>query len=243
MRCFFYIALATIMMPGLLSAQDKEPDLTRPFLYLNNGSILSEHQFQVNNNISKFKDLNGKKIALKNIRFYQSGSEYFAAYKGKLAPREQTGIFDIYARHYSGYYNASTNRVIPPASYYYYAQGFGEVKQLKYNNLKTDLTAFPNNRFPEEERIILDLLQKGKKRDTTREILRWTGAASMLASLVLLGSGNKGGSSGNYQQNSYVAPLALSLGGAGLLIAYRGINGGYVFYEDAVKSYNIMYGE
>jgi len=243
MRYFFYVVLAAVIMPGMISAQNEKPDLTRPFLYLNNGSILSEHQFQVNNAVSQFKYLSGKKIAIKDIRFYQSGSEYYAAYKGELAPREQTGIFDIYARHYSGSYNPSTNRVIPPSSFYYYAKGFGEVKQLKYNNLKTDLTAFPNKQFPTEEKIILDLLQKGKKRDTTREILRWTGTASLLASLVLLSSGNQGGSSGNFRPNSYVAPVALSLGGAGLMIAYRGINGGYVFYEDAVKSYNIMYGE
>lgn len=155
MRFICYFMLIICILPMSTLAQEENLDMFRPFIYLKNGTLLRHDQFQISRYSPKFTLLNGEVIKMKEIKFYQEMGRYYANMNGTFLPRIKTGTFDIFAL----YRDTSTPQ---PIMIYAYAKGFGEIKQLTYQNLKSDIGFFPNNNHPDKEQIILNLLEKGR---------------------------------------------------------------------------------
>jgi len=241
MKYLSCLVLGLILLPLTAFSQKEKTDTLSPMLFLRNGTLLKQHEFEVESGLFgiRFFDSSGDKIGIKDIKFYQSKEARYAYYSKKATIRQETGTFDLYfLSGTSGYYSGD-RYMHGSSSKYFYAKGFGDLRELKYRNLKSDLGVFPNNEFPQEEKIILDFLEKGKKRKLTRQVMIFSGLTALITGYVLAQSSNdnfwtrnKAGISGGYW---------LSFTGAGIMGAALIIPKERRFYIEAFRTYNRIY--
>lgn len=235
------LVLGLILLPLAIFAQKEKTDTLSPMLYLRSGTLLKQHEFKVEDKLTgdRFFDNNGDKIGIKDIKFYQSKEARYGYYSRKRTIRVETGTFDLYflsgtSGYYSGnrYMNGSPSR-------YFYAKGFGDLRELRYRNLKSDLGVFPNNEFPQEEKIILNLFEKGKKRRLTKQVIIWTGISVLIAGTILAESPRdnfwtrgKAGVAGGY----WLGLVGVGISGVSILMPSE-----EKFYIEALRTYNRLY--
>jgi len=241
MKSLSCLVFGLILLPLIAFSQKGKTDTLSPMLFLRNGTLLKQHEFEVESGLfgNRFFDSTGDKIAIKDIKFYQSKEARYGYYSKKATIRQETGTFDLYfLSGTTGYYSGNRYMHGSPSKYFY-AKGFGDLRELKYRNLKSDLGVLPNNEFPEEEKIILDFLEKGKKRKLTKQVIIWTGISALIAGTILAESPG---------DNFWTSKKAGLKGGYWLGIAGVGISGVSIlmpsehkFYLEALRAYNKVY--
>lgn len=202
MKKLYFIFLFLVIVSINSFAQKVKQDSVEYFIYLSNGKLLSEGDFSIKKGIfrNKFRDKHGKKIKRMDIKFYRDSKGYFGSLVKKtifgkdfstLIPRVETGVFDIFREieksgyvGNDGYYHSSGS-----LKTYYYAKGFGDLKNLTYDNLIKDLCVEPNSLNNPQCTDILNTLEKGKKRRKTTLILLGTGITTMIVGGIIAKKG------------------------------------------------------
>ena len=84
MKDLSYFVLCLVLLPIISFAQVGKQDTPPPFLYLRNGTLLKEGEFEIKGGLfgKRFRYNNGDKINFNDIKFYQGEDGYFANYYG-----------------------------------------------------------------------------------------------------------------------------------------------------------------
>lgn len=265
------LQLLTIFLLFLasLNAQDDEVSIDinsydQPFLYLKDGTLLLEDEYFVKKRIlfgeSYFLN-NGEKINLNKIKYIQLEEKLFGVINQSFSARIEIGkynIFRSFSRGHSYYNDNGILQSTPSSKSYFYSSGFGDLKGLSYKNLKKDLSVFPEYVTQEEQKVVLDILQKGRKRDKTRTRLIWSGVGVIaIGGLIYQYGGKKEGpadppppgtivivdplvSPSGYAKHEVIG-LSISTLGLGISITGLVLGDERKYYIDAVKSYNNLF--
>ncbi len=231
----------------------------QPFIYLNNGTLLFEDEYFVKKRILFGKSYflnNGEKIQLNEIKYIQLEEKLFGVVNQSFSARIRKGKYNIFRSFSEGhrYYDGSGNLQSTPSSKnFFYSSGFDDLKGLSYKNLKEDLSVFPEYVTQEEQKIVLDILQKGRKRDKTRTRLIWSGVGVFAIGGIIYQYGG-GKDDGPPPPGTFVDPLASSgyaknevigLGictlGLGVTITGLALGDERKYYIKAVETYNDLY--
>lgn len=184
----FTVLILTLLFSLQLTAQDKPKNLEEGehFIYLNNNKLLREGDYTVKKGLllRRFYYLNGKKIKLKEMKYFQDSRGYFGVKNGYTLERTESGEIDLFFKiDYDGPINGSYST---RSKTYYYTKGFGDLKQLKYQDLMEDLELEKTGvGFNPKKNQILDLLEEGKRKRKTSIILLVGGIGTMLAGVLL----------------------------------------------------------
>lgn len=246
MKYLLFFVLCLVLMPNISFSQKEKGDTILPFLYLNDGTFLEEDEFEVKKGIfgMRFFNSGGDKIDIPNIKFYQSDKEYLAGFGGSFAIRKEAGTLDLYTLSESSTYYNGSRHVRATSSYYLYNRGFEDLKVFNYDNLKSEFSVFPNNNHPQEEKIILGLLEKGKKSRKTNTIVFVSGVSALVVGAVLFGVStgsdeNGGFLAGNPQLG--LAGLGLSAAGVVTMFSTSFLPKERKFYLKSFRTYNRVY--
>ncbi len=246
MKPSFYFVLFLVLLPIISVAQEGKQDTPPPFLYLRNGTLLKEGEFEIKGGLfgKRFRYNNGDKINFNDIKFYQGEDGYFANYYGRFAACTETGTFDLFTLiEENSYYDGNT-QVHTSSKRYLYTKDFGDLKPLNYDNLKADFSVFPNSGHPQEEKIILDLLEKGKKRRKTKMGVLLSGISGCVVGTALYVSAVGRDDSGVFRlRNKGLAAsgLSLSVGGLVTSIVALALPKESKSYLESFRTYNRTY--
>ncbi|MFM9950382.1 MAG: hypothetical protein ACKV1O_20770 [Saprospiraceae bacterium] len=98
MKSLSYLVLGLALLPLTVFSQKEKTDTLSPMLFLRNGTLLKQHEFEVESGLfgDRFFDSTGDKIGIKDIKFYQSKEARYGYYSKKATIRRETGTFDLY---------------------------------------------------------------------------------------------------------------------------------------------------
>lgn len=246
MKDLSYFVLCLVLLPIISFAQVGKQDTPPPFLYLRNGTLLKEGEFEIKGGLfgKRFRYNNGDKISFNDIKFYQGDEGYFANYYGRFAACTETGTFDLFTLIEENSYYDGNNQVHTSSKRYLYTKDFGDLKPLNYDNLKADFSVFPNSDHPQEEKIILDLLEKGKKRRKTKMGVLLSGISGCVVGTALYVSAVGRDDSGVFRlRNKGLAAsgLSLSVGGLVTSIVALALPKESKSYLESFRTYNRTY--
>jgi hypothetical protein len=111
MKDLSYFILCLVLLPIISFAQVGKQDRPPPFIYLRNGTLLKEGEFETKGGFfgKRFRYNNGDKISFNDIKFYQGEDGYFANYYGRFAACTETGTFDLFTLiEENSYYDGNT---------------------------------------------------------------------------------------------------------------------------------------
>ncbi|NUO01789.1 MAG: hypothetical protein HUU01_14380 [Saprospiraceae bacterium] len=244
LSCF---VLCLILLPIISFAQAGKKDTPPPFLYLHNGTLLKEGEFETKGGFfgKRFRYNNGDKINFNDIKFYQGEDGYFANYYGRFAACTETGTFDLFTLIEENTYHdndgyAQTSSI----KRYLYTKDFGDLKPLNYDNLKADFSVFPNSDHPQEEKIILGLLEQGKQRRKTKMVVLLSGISGFVVGTALYTSVvGQNNSDGFTLKNKGLAAsgLSISLGGLVTSVVALVLPKESKSYLESLRTYNQTY--
>jgi len=247
MKYSFYFALCLALLPIISFAQKEKTDTPPPFIYLRNGTLLKEGEFEIKGGLfgKRFRYNNGDKISFNDIKFYQGEEGYFANYYGRFAACTETGTFDLFTViETSSYYDNNGYARTSSTKRYLYTKDFGDLKPLNYNNLKADFSIFPNSDHPQEEKIILGLLEQGKQRRKTKLVVLLSGLSGFVVGTALFASAAGPDNSGVFRlQNKglAVSGLSVSLGGLVTSVVALALPKESKSYLESFRTYNRTY--
>lgn len=245
MKDLSYFILCLVLLPIISFAQVGKQDRPPPFIYLRNGTLLKEGEFETKGGFfgKRFRYNNGDKISFNDIKFYQGEDGYFANYYGRFAACTETGTFDLFTLiEENSYYDGNT-QVQTSSKRYLYTKDFGDLKPLNYDNLKADFSVFPNSDHPQEEKIILDLLEQGKQRRKKKLVVLLSGISGFVVGTALYVSAFGEDNSGFMLRNKGLAAsgLSLSLGGLVTTVVALALPKESKSYLESFRTYNRTY--
>jgi hypothetical protein len=219
----------------------------QPFIYLTDGTLLLEKDFFIKKRIlfgDLFYDMDGNKINIREIKYLRFEDKLAAVYSQSYSQRIENGKINIYKQYSSsgGHYDSRGNfRSGSSTKTYLYSSGFEDLKHLSYKNLKKDLSVFPDEVSKADQKVVLDILQKGRKRDKTRLKLILTGVGVFAVGGIINQLGeNEEGVANLYSKNEKIG-LAISVVGLGISITGLVLKDERVFYINSVKEYNKLF--
>jgi hypothetical protein len=117
------------------------------------------------------------------------------------------------------------------------------LKPLNYDNLKADFSVFPNSDHPQEEKIILDLLEQGKQRRKKKLVVLLSGISGFVVGTALYVSAFGEDNSGFMLRNKGLAAsgLSLSLGGLVTTVVALALPKESKSYLESFRTYNRTY--
>jgi hypothetical protein len=130
---------------------------------------------------------------------------------------------------------------------YYYAKGFSNLKNFTYKNLKEDLTVFPNSNFPEQEKIIVEYLDLGKKRQKNKWIRLAAGTGVFIVGGIIWnqaqGDDTPGITPSNSETNKKQQRTGMIIAGVGFTGAVSALfmKKPFKSYRAALRAYNEVY--
>lgn len=201
----------------------------KSFYLLINDSLLFEKDFVIEKKgwFKKPYDLTGKEIRVRDLKFSGFDSKLYGYYHYKglgmtnqpiSAVRKELGEIDLYIdtrRDADGGTSKS----------YYYSKRFEGLKPLKRKFLMIDLISDSGPNFEQRNVLILEHLEKGKRK--------------RIISLAMLGAGLATfmvGASG-YDKNENASNLGVSIVGMGIMVGGIAVKH-RKHYLDAVRTYN-----
>jgi len=247
MKSLSYFVLYLVLLPVISFAQAEKQDTLPPFLYLRNGTLLKEGEFETKGGFfgKRFRYNNGDKINFNDIKFYQGEDGYFANYYGRFAACTETGTFDLFTLiEQSTYYDNNGYARTSSTKRYLYTKDFGDLKPLNYDNLKADFSVFPNNDHPQEEKIILNLLEQGKQRRKKKLVVLLSGLSGFVVGTALFASAAGPDNNGVFRlKNKGLAAsgLSVSLGGLVTSVVALALPKESKSYLESFRTYNRTY--
>lgn len=237
-------SMMLLALPLFMSAQKSKADTLEPFLYLTNGTLLEKYEFKATGGLfeQKFAYANGDKINIANVKFYQDEKNYYGLTPDGFARREEKGVYDLFGviapdGHYCGDQYIRTSR----KTHYYTTKEFGNLKPFTYENLKPDLSLFPDNSHHSEHRIILRLLEKGQRQNKNKGTRLIVGVSAMAAGLLVSAASNKAANDSFSSGTALPIGPVLMLGGLGVAVSSFAMKKPEAYYLEAFKTYNRAY--
>jgi len=200
------------------------------FILLTNDSLLFEKDYTVEEKrfSAKYYDLSGNEIKAIDLKFMGLNSEMYGFYHYKgygetttplLAIRKIIGKVDLYQQNKT-YSNDSKG--------IFYSKGFEGLKPLKYNFLKEDLMTHTGSDFEQRNAVVMEYLEKGKKKKNTAYALLGTGFAVFMVGAAISDKNERS-----------IAGLSLSIGGLATMVVSLGkFSKDKEHYLEAVRAYN-----
>lgn len=207
----------------LVSADD-------PFILLTNDSILYLTEFTIDEKLfqTKIYRLDGTEIKTSEMKYMGLNSELFGFYHNSgyetgettpIAIRREIGEIDLYA----GY--VSKNKV---SKSIYYSKRFEGLKPLKYKSLKNDLLASSGTDFEQRNAVMLEYLEKGKRKQNTAYALLGSGFVVFMVGAAIADKNERS-----------IPGMSLSLGGLVTMIVGLARTGkDKEVYLEAARAYN-----
>lgn len=254
MKPYNYAFLLLLLLSFSSLAQDKKADLAddEHFVYLHDGTLFKTGDYIEKKALFRYNYFykNGDKIKWRDIKFHQNKKGYYGKTDTRYAIREEIGTIDLFYQmeesggHVGsdGYYKSGGS-----SKSYYYAKGFGQLKNFTYKNLKEDLTVFPNSNFPDQEKIIVEYLELGKKRQKNKWIRLAAGTGVFIVGGIIWSQAQGGDIPGitpsNSQTNKKQERTGMIIAGVGFTGAVSAlfIKKPFKSYRAALRAFNEVY--
>ena len=237
---FTILALLIFSFTSFAQKDIEELSSTENFVYLKDGTLLKDGEFVFKKKLfqNRYSHLNGDKIILRDISFYQDDKGYFAVQTGKTIfgqktyepiKRFETGRIDLFKKITSTYDGKTSSR----SSIDYYSRGFEGLNSINYKNLKRDLILSDDENLKIHNELILSHLEKGKKNKKTGNTLLWAGLGTFVAGIGLTEAGK------NNDSLKLLGNVTAGIGFVGAISSL--IIHSKPSYRNAIREYNKFY--
>ncbi|WP_316841249.1 hypothetical protein [Pedobacter gandavensis] len=240
--------LFSVMACYALTAQSQVQN-SKNYLYLYSDSIIYADKIQLRPDFSGYWQLrvDSRRVPADQVKFFNNENGFFANTRKLTFMRDaefseriiegkinvfQERSYDPYA--YDWHHRHENHSANPMAMSMYYNKGFGDLKKLKYRNLKNDLAGHPES---------MKFLNTYKKRSVISKIMYATAGAAIISGCAIFLKPEvleKRPGFGSQFKDTNVTPAYVLMGlGVGL------VAGGYAvdvsksrYMEQAIEAYN-----